>query len=356
MKNKKKADYTLLLHVVIVFLVIFIIYSLFTLVKNKDVNKIAEDTTNIYAERIEDTNKAVSQAINKQKDLMPFQKYKFKYTYTLNVNGKVNNINFQIRIPSDEAEKQYISDFKITPSPAKTYHDGTNNIGEYIFNNVNTGKINITVEGIANVRTYDLKTAKALNKNITPEKDLTRYLKPEKYIESDDSSIKQIAQSIPGNTKEEIVNNIYKFTQKSIKYEIIPKTLGAKEALKLKKGKCSEFAAIMVAILRAKNIPARITYGVIARDNPEKHGWVEVYFYKYGWVTFDPTVQATIVNVMQDGKIVRQETIYDTDKSKLKYITSGRNYFSTWNFNYITTQQSNGKVSVSDTIEVSKAD
>jgi len=46
----------------------------------------------------------------------------------------------------------------------------------------------------------------------------------------------------------------------------------------------------MVALCRAKGIPARSVYGYVTNYyNTTRHAWVEVYSKKYGWVPFDPT-------------------------------------------------------------------
>ena len=67
-----------------------------------------------------------------------------------------------------------------------------------------------------------------------------------------------------------------------------------------KSGYCEFFAAAMTLMLRTQSIPARLVNGfqtgsfnpigndfiVRARD---AHSWVEVYFPRYGWISFDPT-------------------------------------------------------------------
>ncbi|HEV2421764.1 MAG TPA: DUF3488 and transglutaminase-like domain-containing protein [Candidatus Acidoferrales bacterium] len=65
-------------------------------------------------------------------------------------------------------------------------------------------------------------------------------------------------------------------------------------------GHCEYFASAMVVMLRALGIPARYVtgflpgqYNDLAHDYiiraSDAHSWVEVYFPKYGWITFDPT-------------------------------------------------------------------
>lgn len=353
--RKKKPDFTLLLHVIIVILIIIIIITVFFVGKDKKIDNITKDTEKMYQEKIENTrNVKPEPVINKEllKELKPFKKYKFQYTYTLNVQGEMKNVNFKIFIPSDEADRQYITGLVISPTPTRTYIENGNNVAEFDFNNVSPRKIQIMEEGIASVRTYDLKTAKILNKNITKEKDLSKYLKDEPMIESNDYEIRNIAKNIKGSTSEEIIQNTYEYVQNTITYKILSRYIGAKEVLKTKEGQCCEFSALMTAILRAKKIPARVVAGNIARDNMQKHSWVEVYFDKYGWVAFDPTREATVARIYKDGKLVGEEKRYNTDKSNLNYIASCRGKFSSWFITYSAPSTSNGRVSVSDDINI----
>lgn len=354
-KKKKNIDYTPLLHIIIVILIIVIAVAIFCIAGQNNVNKMVKNTENMYKEKIEDTQKITADnVLNKQKPIPGFERYSFKYIYTMNVQGEVKNLTFKLPVPSDEYEKQYIYSFKLSPTPTRTYHDGVNNIAEYTLPRVSSGKYNITVEGIANLRTYDLLTAKKLNKNISKDKDVSRYLKSSFLIESDDAAIKRIAKSIKGDTQEEIVKNIYEYTQRTIKYKPIPKDIGAKEALKIKQGKCSEFSAVMIALCRARNIPARLVCGNIARASQQKHSWVEVYFDKYGWVAYDPTTEGTLVNIYKDGKLVKQEVRINSNKADFKYIASNRNDFSPWFISYSTAGNTNGTISVNENIQIIK--
>jgi transglutaminase-like putative cysteine protease len=65
-------------------------------------------------------------------------------------------------------------------------------------------------------------------------------------------------------------------------------------------GNCEYFASAMTVMLRSVGIPARYVtgfgpgeYNDVAGDyivrQSDAHAWVEVYFAKYGWITFDPT-------------------------------------------------------------------
>jgi protein-glutamine gamma-glutamyltransferase len=71
-----------------------------------------------------------------------------------------------------------------------------------------------------------------------------------------------------------------------------------------KEGYCQHFAGAMALLLRMGGVPARVATGFspggysdrrkawIVRDT-DAHAWVEAYFDRYGWVTLDPTPDAT---------------------------------------------------------------
>jgi transglutaminase-like putative cysteine protease len=67
-----------------------------------------------------------------------------------------------------------------------------------------------------------------------------------------------------------------------------------------KQGYCDYFATAMVVMLRAQGVPARVASGFapgdfdpgtglsIVREN-HAHSWVEAYFPRFGWITFEPS-------------------------------------------------------------------
>jgi len=65
-------------------------------------------------------------------------------------------------------------------------------------------------------------------------------------------------------------------------------------------GHCEYFAAAMTVMLRSVGVPARYINGFLSGEYndvggdyiiraSDAHSWVEVYFPRYGWITFDPT-------------------------------------------------------------------
>lgn len=70
------------------------------------------------------------------------------------------------------------------------------------------------------------------------------------------------------------------------------------ETLKLKRGVCQDFAHLMIAVCRSKDIPARYVSGYHfigdlqgghADYEQASHAWVEAYVPGKGWVGYDPT-------------------------------------------------------------------
>ncbi len=352
-KKKQTKDYSMIINALII--TIIAVIAAFAYISGGKKEEVKPQTDNNRQTNVQ-VKKEQPQQIKQenQQILPPFENYKFKYTYIIDIKGYVKNFILDLPIPQNEEDRQYISDYKMSIEPSKIYKDDINTIAQFSMPNLYNQQIILTTEGIAKVRTYNIKLAQAMNNNKLPEKDLSKYLKSEPYIESNDPYIIGIANKIKGNTQEEIIQNIYEYAQKNMTYKVM-QNIGAKKALQIKQGKCSEFSNVMTALCRAKKIPARIVMGNIAREKYTQHNWVEVYFDKYGWVAFDPTTQATVVNIRDaNGKLVRQEKRYDTSHDKLRYITSGRNKYSTYNISYSVSDRKGGHARVTEKVEISK--
>jgi transglutaminase-like putative cysteine protease len=59
---------------------------------------------------------------------------------------------------------------------------------------------------------------------------------------------------------------------------------------------CTEYASLVIALSRAKDIPARYYEGLLYLEDKEEniaqteHAWLDVYFPEVGWVGMDPTL------------------------------------------------------------------
>ena len=357
-QKKKKFDYSIIIHIIAILVFVGVFFAFYVIAGQKNAGNLLKNAENMIKEKAE-TPQNITPEKNivkeQKKPTEPFEKYAFTYTYAIKMTGPLDEMTIKIPIPKDENEKQYISSLEILPKPTKMYHDGPNNIAEYKYEKLNIDRMNITMSGIANIRTYDYYTASVIDKNSETNDDLARYLQKENLIESDDPSIIKIAEKLKGETQRDTVNNVFRYTQKTLSYNAATPNLGAKEAIRQRRGKCAEYAAVMTALLRANGIPARVVNGNIARETNQRHGWVEVYYDKYGWVAYDPTAVGTIVKVYdQNGTLVKQETKVDPEKSMAKYIASLRNSFSPLVLSYTPGKGGRSSVSLDMKIDIHK--
>jgi len=89
--------------------------------------------------------------------------------------------------------------------------------------------------------------------------------------------------------------------------------------LQRRAGHCEYFASAMAVMLRAEGIPSRFVTGFLPGEYndvggdyiiraSDAHAWVEVFFPRYGWITFDPTPPG---NAMQRGLLARLALYWD---------------------------------------------
>lgn len=123
--------------------------------------------------------------------------------------------------------------------------------------------------------------------------DRQRFLQPEPFVESAHPEIVGQAAKLAQDNPLSTVRAIFDFVSTSIQYNgFSAPRRGALYALRNKKGDCTEFTDIFVALLRASAIPARGLGGYVVRDNfrlnpAEFHNWAE--FYVDGaWRMVDP--------------------------------------------------------------------
>lgn len=113
-------------------------------------------------------------------------------------------------------------------------------------------------------------------------KDAQDWLAPERYIESDHEAIAVQARALKSATHEGTVRNIHGFVAASVEYAgYAPEDFGALYALRQRRGDCSEYACLVVALCRAAGIPARMVEGYVtdrsvAPKPMDFHDWAEV--------------------------------------------------------------------------------
>ncbi len=160
-----------------------------------------------------------------------------------------------------------------------------------------------------------------LSKRIRNSKlrDSKIYLKPEKFIESDNPEITLVSKALKGPNPVKTAENIFKWITENIKDAgYMEQDRGALYALKNKKADCTEYAYLFAALCRANNIPARVIGGYICVNNkvlkPEEyHNWAEFY-YIGKWLIADPQ-KKVFMNKQSD--YVTMEIISETNNNPM---------------------------------------
>lgn len=176
------------------------------------------------------------------------------------------------------------------------YLNYVNNNNEKVNNNI---AYNFSFSTRSSYIKYNIDASKVTTNNVFTN-EVQQYLKSSPFIESDNELIIKKSNEIVGNEANPYLKakKIYDFVYMYMDYDIHKGNNSALEALDTKVGVCEDYARLMVALLRAQEIPAR-TVGGLAFDFKENttvdaasssHMWVEFYLNNYGWIPADPTI------------------------------------------------------------------
>ena len=93
-------------------------------------------------------------------------------------------------------------------------------------------------------------------------------------------------------------------------------------------GYCTYFATTMVTMLRSQDIPARMAVGYSTGQRIDEdtwvvrgtnaHAWVEVYFPEHGWIAFEPTPPADLLEAQTDELEAVREVVGEFDGQVLE--------------------------------------
>lgn len=184
----------------------------------------------------------------------------------------VKEINYTVLLPQTLTGKQEVLHLDFSQKPINIRQDGDKQYAEFYLQDLKSVE-KITVSALIMLHDNDLISAKKTAKTPESNKSLKKYLKKEANFQVNSKRIQMIADSIKGNSDEEIAENIYQFVIDHLDYEsYFYQNRGAKRALKTAKGDCTEYAELMITLCRAKGIPARIVRGVVVANakNPRQ--------------------------------------------------------------------------------------
>jgi hypothetical protein len=145
------------------------------------------------------------------------------------------------------------------------------------------------------------------------------YLKAEEYCEVDDPAIIQQAKQLRGAETKKTAENIFRWVSNTLQYTgYIENPRGSLYALNEKKGDCTEFMYLFVALCRANKIPARCIGGYVVTDNAvlrpnAYHNWAE--FYDEGtWRIADPQRKVFMQN---QSRYIAMHVIGESSKNPI---------------------------------------
>lgn len=122
-------------------------------------------------------------------------------------------------------------------------------------------------------------------------KSIVKYLQPTDAIPSDEAEIKNKAQELTqsANTLKDKITALYQFVRDDIQLSEHETTLDALTALRWKEAHCGGKARLLVALLRASEIPARLKGGFVLSPGTlnRHHLWTQVWMNGH-WIPFDP--------------------------------------------------------------------
>ena len=234
------------------------------------------------------------------------QLFDFDLSYHLENNNLIPILT-NIALPPD-TEYQDVSFTRIDPKPLNvTVDDDGNYLAWYRLNRGQ--KLDIRVVGSSKLYVV----SKAKDPSLSNELK-AKYIRPEKYWDSNHISIKQKLNEILGSSSPqsnlEKARLIHRWVAQNLQYDSerlgngSVERLGAVTALSNPdQAVCMEFTDLFIALARAAGIPARELNGYAYTANAELrplslnrdilHAWPEFWDDEKGWVMIDPTWEST---------------------------------------------------------------
>lgn len=122
--------------------------------------------------------------------------------------------------------------------------------------------------------------------------EIKEYTKSTKFIQSDSSEIRTVANYLKKSNDLENLVYVTNWIHTYLTYDMdyVSMVNDSLSVLSNAKGVCDEFAILEAAILRAQGYPVKYVVGY-ANTSQEwgPHAWLDVYIPGYGWIAVDPT-------------------------------------------------------------------
>jgi len=213
--------------------------------------------------------------------------------------GKPEKQNLWVALIRTVLPYQEVLSKKITPEEYVLVTDEYGNqYAQFDFSDHPAGKtliVEIDYQVVVKELTYDLSVCEGGM--------LEEFTQPELHIESANPQIIALASKLSQGQKTvcQQVRAFYDYIGNELVYTYNGENWGAQAALGPMGADCTEYTSLLIALSRAKGIPARYFTGLLYLDKDTNaianllHAWPDVYFHAVGWVALDPTLGRTPV-------------------------------------------------------------
>ncbi|MGD9613703.1 MAG: transglutaminase family protein [Kiritimatiellia bacterium] len=213
-----------------------------------------------------------------------------RYGFTLynTTDQLVPEAELWVCAPLQKTSTQQLLDLDVSPTCEERTDDLGNHLLRFVFSNVPPYAVRVVTIGAT------------LSMRAEPEPMEVqggRHLKPEPLFEYDNEAFNRLVPEFPAETSPQTVRAIFDWVRghlQDVGYDGTDR--GARYALTQKKGDCTEYATLFVALCRRAGIPARALGGYVAGQNAildpaAYHNWAE-YFLDGRWHMADPQAGA----------------------------------------------------------------
>jgi transglutaminase/protease-like cytokinesis protein 3 len=214
-------------------------------------------------------------SISQADDMPKRRRLRFTITFSNPTNRKLDKQQFWCYLPANATYTQRLIGVEVSMA-----HQITSDVYGHSILELTFDEFPAFSQKIVSVTTeVEYKTKATTQEPV----DLNVWLMPERFIESDHESIRALASSLQKSAKIKTVQSIFEWVRDNITYAgYIPEDLGALQALQHRRGDCTEYADLVVALARASGLAARMVGGYVVDHDvaprpQDYHNWAEIY-------------------------------------------------------------------------------
>jgi transglutaminase-like putative cysteine protease len=215
-------------------------------------------------------------------------------------SGQPEKQNLWVALIRDFPPYQEVRSAEISPKDYELVIDEYGNqYAEFDFSGQPAGTtemVEINYRVIVNELAYDLSVCEG--------KLLDDFIQPELHIESANPQIVALASELSQGKKTvcEQVRAFYDYIGNELVYNYNGNDWGAQASLGRMGADCTEYTSLLVALSRARKIPARYFEGLLYLNKETdaiariEHAWPDAYMPGVGWIALDPTLGRSSLN------------------------------------------------------------